>query len=406
MCNPPQPLADAVELYRRSGRPGWSHRDKQFCGELDYAGSRELLARLHKQNEKDGRLDELMVDDQLVVPNLCGEELPATGIHATFVFSTSTQDGAQFFCNAAELADYYPPLGRGKFPDRFYLVEENYQHGEGESPPAAICNLVKLTRFVTALADIADHKYETEGTGAWTLVFRTKDGLGMLETRFGKELLGVKVPPVAWEVVNGLRSGSGGIHQKEKRWMFMATMCEFLKDDMLFREFVERGAQWAKAYENDLQTYLSGFSFEEVKCKIAEEHARFAEHVSTILGDITVKVLSLPLSVIAAMILKTQAANLPWWFPILLLAMVAFAIARLVDHYKRIVPRVEQNIHMIFDRVKTGDSVVYPEELDNSVKGVVESLQRETGRLRTTLRIYSIAAWAVPAIGVVMVVLY
>ena len=333
------------------------------------------------------------------------EELPATGARATFAFSTSTQDGARFFHSVAELAGHRP-LGRGKFPDRFYLVKEDYQHGEDENPPAAICNLVDLTRFVMALADLADHKYDTEGTGAWTLVFRTKDGLGLLETRFDEELLDVKVPSVAWEVVEGLRTGSGGIHQKEKRWMFMTTMCEFLKDGMPFRKFIECGAKWAEAYENDLQTYLSGFSFEEVKRKIAEEHARFAEHVSTILGDITVKVLSLPLSVIAAMILKTQAANLPWWFPILLLAMVAFAIARLVDHYKRIVPRVEQNIHMVFDRVKTRDSVVYPEELDNSVKGVVESLQRETGRLRTTLRIYSIAAWAVPAIGVVMVLCY
>ena len=325
----PQPLADAVMLYRCAGRPEWDNR--QFHGELDYAESRELLDRLHKQPVRNGRLDELKVDGQLV---LDGEEPPATGDRAAFTFSTSTQDDTRFFCNAAELADYRP-LRRGKFPDRFYLVEEDYQHGENETPPVAVRNLVELTWFVTALAELADHKYQTEGTSAWTLVFRTKDGLGLLETRFGEELVGVKVPSAVWEVVEGLRTGADGIHQKEKRWMFMATMCEFLKDGVPFREFVERGAQWAEAYERDLQTYLSGFSFEEVKRKIAEEHARFADQVSTILGNITVKVLSLPLSVAVAMILKTQTAGLPWWFPVLLLATVGFVIDRLVGPHKR-----------------------------------------------------------------------
>ena len=188
--------------------------------------------------------------------------------------------------------------------------------------------------------------------------------------------------------------------------MFMATMCEFLKDGMPFHEFVEHGAKWAEAYENDLQTYLSGFSFEEMKRKIAEEHARFTEQVSTILGGITIKVLSLPLSVAVAIILKTHAANLPLWLPILLLVVVAFAIACLVRHYQRVVPRVEQNINMVFGKMKTNDSVAYPKELDNSVKGVVKSLQRETEKLRTTLRIYSIAAWAIPVIGVFVVLCY
>lgn len=404
----PQPLADAVELYRRAGRPEWSHRDRQFHGKLDYAGSRELLARLHKQSEKDGRLDELKVDDQLVIPNLCGEELPATGIHATFVFSTSTQDIARFFFNAAELADDYRPLGRGKFPDRFYLVEEDYQHGGTERSPDTVGNLIELARFVRMLAELADHKYETEGTGAWTLVFRTQDDLGMLETRFGKELLGVKVPSVAWEVVKGLRTGSDGIHQKEKRWMFRSKMCKFLKDGVSFLEFVKCAAKWAEAYENDLQTYLSGFSFEEMKRKIAEEHARFAEQVSTILGGITVKVLSLPLSVGLVMILKDQAKNLPWGFLVvllLLLAMVSFAIACLVGHYKRIVPQVEQNIDMVFDKMKTTDSVVYPKDLNDLVNVRVMSLKRETKKLRRTLRIYLIAAWAVLVIGVVIVLI-
>ena len=107
--------------------------------------------------------------------------------------------------------------------------------------------------------------------------------------------------------------------------MFRATMCQFLKDGLSLREFVDKGAQWAQAYENDLQTYLSGFSFEETKRKIAEEHARFTEQIAKVLGDITVKVLSLPISIVVALMLKAQAVSMPWLLPLMLL-MVAFVI--------------------------------------------------------------------------------
>ena len=398
--NNPQPLTDAVWLYRRAGCPEWNNR--QFSGELDYAESRELLERLHKQCATDGRLDELVVDGQLV---LGGDNLPAAGDHATFLYTTSTHGDARFFGAAAELADYRA-LGRGSFPDHFYLIEEDYQHGEDETQPDTVRNLEDLTRFVTALAELAETRYETEGTGAWTLVFRTKDGLGLLETRFGEELLSVRVPSAAWEVVNGLRTGSDGIHEKEKRWMFRATMCEFLKDGVTFCDFVERGAKWAKAYENDLQTYLSGFSFEEVKRKIAEEHTRFTEQLSTILGDITVKVLGLPLSVAFAVILKTHAAGVPWWILGILLVAVAFAVERLAAYYQRLVARVEQNIDVVFARVKGSGSVVYPDELNVNVGDVVKSLENETKKLRTMLCIYRVAAWVAPLIGVVITSYY
>ena len=329
-------------------------------------------------------------------------KLPEEGDRAKFAFTTSTHDDAQFFRGAAELSRSYRPLGRGGFPNRFYLVEDDYLHGADETPPDAVQNLVGLTHFVKVLAELADHKYPAEGTGAWTLVFRTKDGLGVLETRFGAELLGVRVPSAAWEVVNGLRTGTDGIHEKEKRWMFKATMCEFLKDGVTLCDFVKRGARWAGEYENDLQTYLSGFSFEEVKRKIAEEHARFAEQLSTILGNITVKVLSLPLSVAVAVVLRTQAEGLPWWLPMLLLVAVAFAVACLVGHYQRLVPRIEQNIDMVFGRMEVSEVVACPSELDRNVRKVAQSLRCETGNLRTTLRIYTVAAWAAAVIGVVI----
>ena len=187
--------------------------------------------------------------------------------------------------------------------------------------------------------------------------------------------------------------------------MFKAIMCEVLSNDLSFREFVEQGAQWAKKFEDDLQTYLSGFSFEEVKRKISEDHAQFIDQISKIQGDVTVKVLSLPLSVAVVMILKMQAnVGSEWPLILLLLLLVAFPITFLILHYRRVVPRLDQNITMVFDKIKRTDSVA--KELDDRVEEVVQSLQIETGKLRTTLRIYLHLAWIVPVISFLFVVCY
>ena len=391
-------LTDTVLLYRRSGRPEWANR--RFQGELDYTQSRELLTRLREQDIKSGRFGELIVDGKLV-PN--GSALPAEGKSATFTFYTSTQEGQGFFRNVDALADQYRPLGRGTLPAQFYLVEEDFHHDGQAEPPDRVRSLIVLTEFITMFAKLADHKHQTEGSGAWTLVFRTRDGLGSLEAEFDRELLDVEIPAVSWKVVEDICKDVQGIHQSEKRWMFKSVMCEFLKDGMSFKEFVARGAEWATTYENNLQTYLSGFSFDEVKRKIADEHARFAEEVSKIFGDITTKVLSLPLSVAIVMILRTQVkglSDLP--LIILLFVVVAFGITWLVQHYLRVVPRVEENIEMVFGRVGRTDTLEQPKEIEHSVKGVMRSLKRETTKLRTTLRIYLYAAWIVPSIAIVM----
>lgn len=388
-------MTDVVSLYRRAGRPEW--KDRRFLGELDFTESRDLLARLRRQDASSGRFNELTVDGTLVLDE---EDLPAKGGRAMFDFRTSAQEGGQFFRSAGALADQYGPLGRGVFPDRFYLVEEDYYHDGNQKAPDSIRDLIALTDFVKTLAKLADHRYETEGTGAWTLVFRTRDGLGLLHVAFNNEILGVKVPSVARKVVEDLSIKADSVHQNEKRWMFKAEMCEFLKTGLSLKEFTNRGMEWATKYENNLQLYLSGFSFEEVKRKIAEEHARFAEQVSKIFGDITVKVLSLPLTVAVAVVLKMQARGFTAWLVVLLPFVVAFAVTLLVRHYQRVVPRVEENIKLVFGRVTSMDS--HPRGLDERVTEVERSLQRETRKLRAMLRTYLSLVWVLPIIGVVM----
>lgn len=393
--NSHKPEFDVVELFRKSGRPEWC--SGQFKGQLDYAQaqSRDLLDRLRRQDREHGYLADLIVDNIFVSDE---DDLPSEGRTAEFVFKTAYQGSARFFLNAAELAAH-PPLGRGKLPDQFYLVEEDYQHGTDESVPDSVKRLKDLTDFVNTISQLSDQKFVTEGSGAWTLVFQTGDGMGLLETRFGEELLNMRAPEVAWEAVKSLTADPGGIHQKEKVLMFKSVMCEFLNRNVEFHEFIKAAENWAKKYNNDLDRYLRKFSLDEVKREIAKEDTRFSEQLSRMLGDVTVKILGLPLSLALLMVVRTQSAALPWWFLALILACISIIVGILVSHHIKTLERVEINIKMVFGKLQARNNGPSTSSREEELDRVMESLDIQTKQLKKYLRIYRFAAWAVPILG-------
>lgn len=391
--NSHQPAVNVVQLFRESGRPEW--RCRQFEGQLDYVQSRELLDRLRKQGQEYGYLADLKVDSIFVSDE---DDLPTEGLAAEFIFKTAYQGSARFFHDAAELTTY-PPLGRGEFPSQFYLVKEDYLHGNDESVPDSIARLKDLTNFVNELSQLADHKFKSEGSGAWTMVFRTGDSMSLLETKFGEEILDLNIPVQAWEAVKNLTADKEGIHQKEKIWMFKTTMCEFLMENKTFHDFIKHAENWTDKYNADLNRYLHNFSFEETRRKIAEEHSRFTEQISKMLGDITTKILSLPLAAVIVMVMKTQSSGLPWWILVLIIAIVSWILHNLVAHHKRTLPSIERNIDMVFGRLLTNgcDASISSQntELDESVK----SLNNELKKLKNTLAAYQIGIWgAIPVL--------
>ena len=113
------------------------------------------------------------------------------------------------------------------------------------------------------------------------------------------------------------------------------------------------------------------------------------------------KVLSLPLSVAVATVLKTQASGATGLLVGLLPFVVSLANTFLIRHYQRVIPRMEQNIEMVFGRLTSMDSA-RSNEVDNNVVRVKGSLLRETSKLRATLRTYFGLAWGLPVVGAVM----
>ncbi|MBS7690694.1 hypothetical protein I0E98_10365 [Pseudomonas lalucatii] len=98
----------------------------------------------------------------------------------------------------------------------------------------------------------------------------------------------------------------------KERSIFRASVVEFLDGTLesreRFRVLISTWEEFVKLYQNNLDTYLSGFSFHKAKQEVASAELTIAEQLSKIVSDISGKVLSIPISLVAT-IAVVKAGN-------------------------------------------------------------------------------------------------
>lgn len=381
------PLTDVVRLYRMAGCPDMD--GSTFSGQLDFATAQHLIERLHRQDTKDGWFLEVRVDQELITD---GQTFPVSGNQVKFDFQVAIQGGARFYMDIEDLCKIRS-LGRGKFPEHFYLVGEDYQHGQDESMPEAVQNLKALAALVQSLAELSDHHYQTTGSDAWTLLFLTNEQNATLETRISSSMIKSQ-SPVMKALLDDLLSHQSGIHQREKRLMFSATMCEVLKGGVTFSQFIDRSEKLVELYQNNLKTYLSGFSFEQARREVAEAQTQFAEQLSKTVNDMTAKLLGLPVSMFAVFAILRTDRWLEQFLMVIAAFMASYVLYQMIHHQKKQLQQIAKSKDLVFKTLENRSHADnYPEELKDAIQDAVCSLESNRRALDQTLNIYTLLAW-------------
>lgn len=381
------PLTDVVQLYRMAGCPDMD--GNTFSGQLDFATARHLIERLREQDTRNGRFSEVRVDQELIAD---GQTFPVSGDRVKFDFQVAIQGDAQFYIDIENLCKIRS-IGRGKFPENFYLVGEDYQHGQDETIPESVRNLRALAALVRSLSELSDHHYETTGSGAWTLLFLTNDQNAALETRISSSMIKSQ-SPVMKALLDDLLSHQSGIHQSEKRLMFSATMCEVLKGGVTFSQFIDRSEKLVELYQNNLKTYLSGFSFEQARREVADAQTQFAERLSKTVNDMTAKLLGLPVSMFAVFAVLRTEHWLEQFLMLVAAIMASYILYQMIHHQKKQLQQIAQSKDLVFKALESRSHADnYPEELKDAIRTAICSLQSNTRALRRTLNIYTLLAW-------------
>lgn len=188
--------------------------------------------------------------------------------------------------------------------------------------------------------------------------------------------------------------------------MFNATMCEVLKGGLTFGQFIDRTEDITRIYYNNLKTYLSGFSFEKARREVAEAQAEFAERLSKVVNDMTMKLLGLPISLFAISAVSRQISDSGWeqFLLVIIAALASFVLHEMVRHQKIQLQRITVSKNLVFKSLaeRSRDNN-YPTDLEKAINDAVSSLDDDAKTLRQTLTRYAYFVWSPVVLSLILI---
>lgn len=188
----------------------------------------------------------------------------------------------------------------------FYLFDEDlyYSPNNSECDSSKLFDrLIKLIEYIPKLETIAHYHDRKNGTDR-TLVFlpgEQKKPIVLL-VHFSKDLLKADINFSLLDELTA-KGCQQNEHYSEKINIFYASLYEYLNScnnpNESFDKLITTWGSFAALFRNNMNTYLSGFSFQKAKSEIAEAELELSEKLTNLTSDIVFKLFSVPASIIA-----------------------------------------------------------------------------------------------------------
>ncbi len=394
-----------AEAYRLLGRPilttGNSFYFEASCFDPEINNAIESLVI-----SKTGRFDELLIDEVDIDPSVVDVHKVWSVIEITFVLDTSGI--VPIFKNFDQLMARSKSFVRAQLPQVFYLLEEDVLSSE-EPIDQRVKTLQALCRLIVYLADLAHFHDEKESSDEYKLVFVAEDTAKgeraiTLYPYLDRELLNFKV---GTDLVDSLQISNldESPHLLKERSIFRATLIEYLSVHLggkeRFRVLIATWAQFLSLYGNNLSTYLSGFSFHKAKQEVATAQLTVADQMSKVVSDISGKILSVPVS-LAAVILISKADNvLESSILVVGILMTSALLAETLSAQKLQYGRIKHSRVILFASHQQKINQ-YPVDLRDYIAESVGALVANETKLKRSLWVLRCLSWF-PAIAAICV---
>ncbi|CAI8710735.1 Magnesium transporter [Pseudomonas chlororaphis] len=394
-----QSLENVVSLYRAAGRP--VVEGGKFKGEVTYS-SCTLLSELHNAPQNHGRFSELIIDKTEILPE---EPIPSKWVSAEFTWILASNTNSKFYDNLDELIKF---TGKGEIPSTYYIISNNYS--SFETPTAEIQQITNICKLIKNLSIIADYHDEKNDSNSFNLIFTqhegdTKSKTTAVKTRITRNSL----RPVNTTLLDSLASEDESIdsHHQAKTYTFKSSIVEFcdhIPPENRFENLILEWDSFLKLYNNNLSTYLSGFSFHKAKKEVATAQMSVAEQLSKITSETTGKVLSIPISfaaVIAIVKLNSLIESVLAALGLLILSLITTAS---ITNQKNQLSRLISSRTITFTAFQ-GKANSYPDELNKDISNASKALIANEKYLDKTLSWYQVACW-LPTIFATAIIIY
>lgn len=391
-----------AKAYRALGRPklqtksSFCFRQQQFSAEVGPAVA-ELAA------SQTGRFDEVLIDHKEV--NASSFNVPANWSTFEFIYKLSSAGEANVYQNFQQLLLECKTIVRGGIPEEIYLIDEDICSQDEGVLDSRLENLRALCKLIICLADLAHYHDEKLKGEEYRLIFVEDDGAKgaktiTLQPTVDQDLLQYNVSSNLLEAL--LESNfDKNPHIVKERSIFRASLVEFSKDSIDARErfkfIVSNWNAFLRLYNNNLDTYLSGFSFHKAKQEVGSAELTIADQLSKLISDISGKVLSIPISLVVLIAIAKAGNNFESAVLVLGVTLTSFIMAETIAAQKLQYNRITHSRMLLFSAHEKKIEI-YPEDLRQYLRTAIRGLAKNEKMLGRSLLALRCLVW-IPAIA-------
>ncbi|ACD95130.1 hypothetical protein [Trichlorobacter lovleyi] len=398
-------LAPIVKLYRKANRPPISGGVFSSLLAIDT----DVISLIKSIRELNSNLfDEILVDDAEITTT---EALPDQGSQVELIFRLPTGTDCKFYPSLSGLITGAPKISRGEMPSEFYLIEEDYFNGT-DTPFPKLEKLSVVCKLIKGLSDLAHYHDEKTAAGHYRLIFIQPEDSTQpasktveIDTTINVDMLDGRIPDLT--LVESLRADNPKTdpHYSSKVGVFRVSLAEFLQKcpvgQPTFSFLVSEWEDFINIFNNNLDTYLSGFAFHKAKREVAEAELKIADEFSKIIIDITGKLLGIPISLAAAIAIMKSTSVLESLMIVIGLGLATLIFSGTVGNQQRQLQRIIHAKNIVFNALE-GKQEVYPDELKSAISEMKTGLDKNENKLRWLLRLFRCLSWAPFLVGVVI----
>lgn len=398
MTNTP-PFERVISLYRAANRP--PIQGGKFKGEVTNSSHGDLRA-LHNSTQNSGRFSELIIDGSEILPS---EDFPLIWNVAEFTWVLASNSNNKFYEDIEELIQ---TTGKGITPENYYIL--SIDHSSSEPPKAETQQINNICKLINNLSEIADYHDEKNDSSSFNLIFTQHEGDTKSKTTAIKTKLSSKsLRPINITLLESLVSEgeSTDSHHQAKIYTFKSSIVEFcdhIHPDNRFENLVLEWDSFLKLYNNNLSTYLSGFSFHKAKKEVAAAQISIAEQLSKITSETTGKILSIPISLAAVIAIVKLDSLIESVLAALGLLILSTITTASISNQKNQLNRLISSRKITFNAFQ-GKTNSYPEDLNKDISDARTALISNEKYLNRTLTLYKVLCW-LPTILAAAVIAY
>ncbi|MDO8241003.1 MAG: hypothetical protein Q7T51_03435 [Candidatus Moranbacteria bacterium] len=400
-------LSYFIELFRIAGKPAIT--GGMFYASLIYDSNVSKLITEIRKIKAAVYFDEIIVDGSEILDT---NPLPETWSKIQFTLKLPVDSSRRFYQSIEDLINW-PKTSRGELPEEFYIVDHDYCSGE-EPIPAKLEKLLSICKLIKSLSCLANYHDEKAESGYYKLVFIQSNDTQYLpatviETKISKEILEFSTPDI--RLVQGLCSETAKTdpHYNLQIGVFSVSITDFMSkspgNGQSFSFLIQNWKDFLEIYQQNLSTYLSGFSFHKAKKEVAETELKMAEQFSKVISDITIKLFSIPVSFAGVIIIAKPVNVIESSLVEIGLILAAYLIDCTVDNQQRQLSCISDAKNIVLNSFE-GKKASYPDELKVAVKGMKTKLDEGERKLRRSLISFRVLSWLPPIAGMVPHIYY